>query len=67
MIDYIGPEDDDNVTEEPSDDELLEIENTMDDTLSVEDLLDDSINNIKIKTHLPVSIIKEIKKIKRKQ
>ena len=34
---------------------------------NVEDLLDDSINNIKIKTHLPVSIIKEIKKIKRKQ
>ena len=40
MIDYIGPNDDDNVTEEPSDDELLEIENSVDDILSVDNLLD---------------------------
>ena len=40
MIQYIGPEDDDNMTEEPSDKELLEIENSVDDILSVDELLD---------------------------
>ena len=40
MIQYIGPNDDDNMTEEPSDEELLEIENNMDDILSVDELLD---------------------------
>ncbi len=41
MIEYIGPEDDDNMTEEPSDEELMEIENNVDDILSVDDLIDE--------------------------
>ena len=41
MIEYIGPEDDDNMTEEPTDEELMEIENNVDDILSVDDLLDE--------------------------